>query len=188
MRNHGERVSGDFLSRFWRANAQDKVEALAELRLAEDLLAGRTPLGNSRHVKALAESSTQGEKMPEFRVELPAGNRLAESKAIGEPGKPLSETPVVNNTKTDHKQLLEESTRSGESEGLIRLDAREAGPSRLSAEQLAEWASKRSPNPRDSQAARWVEILYKNEDSQIIRVVLELKLGRFTVHSEQVLK
>ncbi len=58
----------------------------------------------------------------------------------------------------------------------------------MSATQLAEWVSTKIPNPRDSQATRWVEIFHKNAQGQLSRVVLELKSGRFVVHSEQVLK
>ncbi|WP_375771383.1 SH3 domain-containing protein [Archangium gephyra] len=188
LTRHGQRVSGDFMSRFWRANALDKAEALAELRLVEDILAGKTPLGPGRQVKGLAESPVPGEKMPEFRVELPSGSRLAECKAIGEAGKPLSATSVSSNVSKAHSQLKAESARSGEAEGLIRLDAREAGNTDVSTAQLAEWASKNSPNPRDSRATRWVEIFYKNVHGQLVRVVLELKSGRFAVHFEQVMK
>jgi hypothetical protein len=188
LKRHGKRVSGDSLSRFWRASAQDRSKALAELRLTEDLLAGKTPLGPSRHVKGLAESNMPDEKMPEFRVELPSGKRLAECKAIGEPGKPLSKNTIINNVHAAHKQLRAESERSGEAEGLIRLDARDAGNTTVSAEELAEWTSKKSPSPRENRATRWVEIFYTNADGQLVRVVLELKSGRFAVHSEQVMK
>ncbi|HEX8705973.1 MAG TPA: SH3 domain-containing protein [Myxococcaceae bacterium] len=184
LNRHGERVSGDFMSRFWRAVFMDKAEAKAELRLVEDLLAGKTPLGPTKKVAGLRDSPIAKEKMPEFRVTTGSKPRLAECKSVGKPGEPLSEGAIKDNVRKANSQLRDEGTRSGESEGLIRLDAREAGKTDVSAETLAEWVSNKIPSPRDSRATRWVEIFYNNANGQLMRVVLELHQSRFRVHSQ----
>jgi hypothetical protein len=184
LKRHGKRVSGAFMKRFWRALAEDTAEALAELRLAEDLLAGKTPLGPIRNIEGLLESPIPTEQTPEFRVTLPSGSRLVECKTISNPGKPLAKEPVRRNVGEANGQLRDESFRTGEVDGLIRLDARDTGKTDMSAEQLNEWVSSKIPSPRESRATRWVELFYKNAQGEVIKVVLELKGSRFSVHSQ----
>lgn len=188
MKNYNNKISGDFLSRFWRELALDKAEAKAELRLARDLLAGKTPLGTVRLVDALAESNVAGERMPEFRVTTQATTRLVESKLIGEKDKPLTINTLSNNASKAHSQIKSESSRTGESEGLIRLDARGSGKTPMDAQQVAANVSKSTPNPRDSQATRWVEVFYYNTKGELVQLVLELKSGRFAVYSERTIE
>lgn len=185
---YGDRVSGDFLSRFWRSltKAMDPRQAEAELRLAEDLLAGDTPLGDARHVDALPERGDQGERVPEYRVTTPDGARLVENKAIGEPGQPLSKNGVRNNAGSANEQLREQSACTGEIDGLIRLDGRDAGNTDVTPETLADWVSSKLPSPRDSKATRWVEIFYRDAGRAVWRVVLEREGTRFVVRSAEV--
>jgi hypothetical protein len=185
---YGGRVSGDFMSRFWRRLGLDTRQAAAEITLAEDLLAGRTPLGETSHVDALPESAT-GERVPEYRATTPDGARLVENKAIGRPDQPLSRNGVRDNAGSANGQLRAQSEATGETGGLIRIDGRDAGPSPdVTPETLADWVSSRLPSPRDSMVARWVEIFYRNGTGQLIRVVLELENHRFVLRSSEVVR
>jgi hypothetical protein len=174
---YGDRVTGDFLSRFWRSLSprRDPRGAEAEIRLAEDLLAGRTPLGPTSSVEALPEATAQGVRVPEYRATTPDGARLVEAKAIGEPNRPLTENTVGNNARSANEQIRTQAATSGEAEGgLIRLDGRDAGPSNVTPETLARWVSTRIPSPRGTRVTQWVEIFYRNATGQLIRVVLEV--------------
>lgn len=188
---YGERVSGDFLSRFWRSLSQrmDPRQAETEIRLAEDLLAGRTPLGETTGVEAILESTTPGVRVPEYRATTPEGARLVESKAIGEPGQPITETAISNNARSANAQIRTQAQATGEAEGgLIRLDGRDAGSTNVTPETLAEWVSRRIPSPRSSRVTRWVEIFYRNADGQLMRVVLELEGTRFTLRTSEAVR
>ncbi len=191
LKHYGDRISGDFMSRFLKANGSDglaqSIKARAELHLAEDLMASKTSLGSGRRVEALPESKVAGEDVPEFRVETPSGARLAECKAIGEPGKPLSPNGIRNNVGTAHEQLKQQSARTGESDGLIRLDGRNAGNTEFTAEKLAELVSSKLSSTSTPHVTRWVEILYRNSHGEVVRVVLE-RGPRFKVHSQEVMK
>ncbi len=185
---YGNRASGDFASRFWRRLGQDTRQAEAEIRLAEDLLAGRTPLGEASRVDGLPESTVAGERVPEYRVTTPEGARLVESKAIGEPGRPLTETSVGNNARSANQQLRDQAGRTGETEGgLIRLDGRDAGNTAATPAQIGEWVSARIPSPRPSRVTGWVEVFYRDAGGRTMRVVLRLDGTRFVVHTSEVM-
>lgn len=186
---YGDRVTGDFVSRFWRSLSQrmDPRQAETEIRLAEDLLAGRTPLGETTGVDALPESPVPGVRVPEYRATTPEGARLVESKAIGEPGQPITETTVGGNARSANAQIRTQAQTTGETEGgLIRLDARDAGPTEVTPETLADWVSHRIPSPRGSRVTRWVEIFYRDGTGRLLRVVLELQGTRFALRSAEV--
>ncbi|MBP6842857.1 MAG: hypothetical protein KA201_03910 [Kofleriaceae bacterium] len=186
---HGNRIAGDFLSRFWRSISRkhDVAQARAELRLAEDLLAGRTAIGDVDSLEALAESPSG--RTPEFRATSPDGAHLVESKMIGRANEPLTQTSVSNNVRSAHDQVRTQAARTGESGGgMIRLDGLAAGRTDVTPETLAEWVSKHNPSPRDSVATQWVEILYNDAEGTAMKVVLELKNQRFSVHSAQALQ
>ena len=191
LKRYGDRVSGDFMSRFLKANGSADAKAIitarAELQLAEDLMAGKTSLGPGRHVEGLPERSVAEELVPEFRVETPSGARLVECKAIGEPGKPLSPNGIRNNLGKAHEQLQEQSARTGESDGLIRLDGRKAGNTDFTAEKMAELVSSKLSFTSTPHVTRWVEILYRNSQGEVVRVLLE-RGPRFKVHSQEVMK
>lgn len=186
---HGNRVAGDFLSRFWRSISRkhDIAQARAELRLAEDLLAGRTAVGEVDNLEALAESPTG--RTPEFRASSADGPHLIESKMIGRANEPLTQTSVSNNVRSAHDQVRTQAARTGEvGGGMIRLDGLAAGPTDVTPEMLAEWVSKHNPSPRDSVATQWVEILFNDAEGTAMKVVLELKNQRFAVHSAQAIQ
>lgn len=186
---YGDRVSGDFMSRFWRSLARrmDPRQAEAEIRLAEDLLAGRTPIREVGHLEGLPESPVPGGRVPEYRATTPEGARLVENKAIGDPNQPLTRTSVGNNARSANDQIHGQAERTGEAEGgLIRLDGRDTAPTDVTPETLAEWVSKRIPNPRQSRVTSWVEIFYRNNGGQIVRVVLELEGPRFVLRMSEV--
>jgi len=191
LKHYGERISGDFMSRFLRENGSsgsgEIIRAKAEHHLAEDLMADKTSLGPGRRVEGLPESKVTGEEVPEFRVETPSGSRLAECKAIGEPGKPLSLNGIRNNVGKAHSQLQEQAAKTGESDGLIRLDARNAGKTELTAEQLAKEVSSKLSSTSTPHVTRWVEIFYRNSHGEVVHVVLE-RGPRFKVHSQEVIK
>ncbi len=180
---YGDLISGDFVSRFRRLFSADKAQAEAELALARDLLDGKSPLGETTHVEGLAESTVPGEKTPEYRVRTPAQTVLAEVKAVGDSKTPLSKNNVHRNAGTANQQLRSQSSRTGEADGLIRLDARKAKPSEVTPELLAEWVSGKLPSPRDSVATRWVEILYVDSAGNRVKVTLE-RVGRIFEVSE----
>lgn len=187
---YGGRIAGDFISRFRRLVAEDIRQAEAELRLAEDLLAGKTVLGKTGRVEALAESSIPSEQTPEFRVQSPQGAKLVECKTIGKTGEPFTKNTVRNNVGNANSQIRDQSLRTGEREGLIRLDGREAGATDVSPQTLADWVSSKLPSPHDSLATRWVEIFYKDGSGQPMKVVLELEPSSrvFQVRSAEVVR
>lgn len=186
----GNRIAGDFISRFRRLVAEDVRQAEAELRLAEDLLAGKTALGKTGKVEALAESAIPSEQTPEFRVNSPQGAKLVECKTIGRTGEPFTKNTVRNNVGTANSQLRDQSMRTGETHGLIRLDGREAGATDASPQTLADWVNSKLPSPRDSVVTRWVEIFYKNGSGEQMKVVLELDpgSGAFQVRSAEAIR
>jgi len=164
---HGDRVRGDFILRIARAVAQDTTQAQAELQLAEDLLAGHTPLGEVARVTGLDEP--QGVRTPEYRIETGGGALLAECKALT-PATGLNKNVVVRNVRSAHGQVRDQGERTGERDGLIRLDARHAPPTDVAPDTLARWVSLQI---RYSAWARWVEIWYRDGTGQLQCVVLE---------------
>ena len=80
---YDDRVSGAFPNRFGRANAPDldDVQALGEIKTAEDILDGRTPLGDGVKLRGLSEIT--GQKNPEYFATMPDGStRLVEVKTL----------------------------------------------------------------------------------------------------------
>ncbi|WP_428264447.1 DUF6861 domain-containing protein, partial [Haliangium sp.] len=178
---HGSKVTGDFVSRFRRAFSREKVQAEAELRLAEELLAGKTALGESGRVEGLAESAVEGVKTPEYRATTVEGAKLVECKAIGTEKASFTKNTLHRNLREANKQIRMQSEATGEQGGLIRLDASKAKPKDVTPDTLAEWVSSRLPDPRDSVATKYVEILYTNVNGDAVKVTLRLDHRRFVV-------
>ena len=168
----GNRVKGDFISRFRRLFSQDTLQAEAELRLARDLLEGDSPLGDVSGVEGLPESTVPGEKVPEYRASTPDGARLVECKAIGDEKVPLSKNTVQRNVSAANRQIRSQAARTGEQGGLIRLDATKAANTDVSPETMVDWVSGKIPSPRDSTVVDWVEILYTDGSGHRIKLIL----------------
>ncbi len=177
----GDLVSGDFVSRFRRIFSGDAAQADAELRLARDILDGKTALGDATHVEGLAESSVPQVEMPEYRATTPEGTRLVECKAIGQSDVPFTKNTVRGNVGKANSQIRSEATTTGETGGLIRLDASKAARTDVTPELLAEWVSSKLPSPRNSTVTQWVEILYNNAAGEQIKVTLRLEGPAFVV-------
>ncbi|RME25321.1 MAG: SH3 domain-containing protein [Deltaproteobacteria bacterium] len=180
----GNRVRGDFISRFRRLFTNEPRQAEAELRLARDLLEGDTALGRSSVVEGLPESTNPGERVPEYRASTPDGAKLVECKAIGDAQRPFGRNTVERNLKTANEQIRAQAAQTGEQGGLIRLDATEAAATDVSPETLATWVSNKLPSPRDSVAVDWVEILYKTPDGGHVKLTFRRDGTRFVGHLE----
>jgi hypothetical protein len=127
-------VSGNFILRYLRAEVEGRAsDARAELRLAEDILAGRSPLGTGRHVEGLPESATARERTPEYRITAPGGAdpRLAEVKQL----RAMDGDTIQRNLSSAVGQIIQHAMRSMmERGGFIRLDASEVRTSMSPAE------------------------------------------------------
>lgn len=121
MQKYQGKISGDFASRFRRAvQKNDMLEAQAEIKLAEDLLEGRTVLGNNVKVEGLKDGVEEGVQTPEYRMITASGEKaLAEVKAMAT----LSKNGFKNNLKKAISQVKEQMNSTGEAYGYIRIDA-----------------------------------------------------------------
>ena len=111
------------------ARAQDQLtQARAETETATDILEGRTPLGDSRSVRAIPESQIKGVETPDFQVSgggMPGAP--VEVKAVGEQGK-LGKGAIDRNfRKAACIQISGQATATGGKAGVIRLDASATG-------------------------------------------------------------
>lgn len=112
------------------AGRQDELSrARVEVQIAEDILAGKSPLGSGRSVHGIMENPTV--KAPEFRVKGPDGSSvLVEVKAMGEThpaGKTIGNRTIKDNLEYAFGQIKTQSGISGEKGGYIRLDLTTGG-------------------------------------------------------------
>jgi hypothetical protein len=193
MDRYGSRVSGDFISRYRRAVQQrgDPDQARAELRLAEDILEGRTPLGPGTRVAGLPAGEAEGVRAPEYRVTGPPGTapRLVEVKRIGAP---LAEEGLDRNLRSALGQIIPTSEATGERGGFVRIDATEGGRSAMTPEQVRQTVNRRllsaRPDPADPTRStrgidfvRWVEVLYQDSAGNPQRVLCEVQSGAVVI-------
>ncbi|MEZ4238720.1 MAG: DUF4157 domain-containing protein [Myxococcota bacterium] len=182
---YGDRVTGDFISRFRRARTTEPLQAEAELQMARDLLAGRSPYGEVGPVEGLRDGLVEGQRTPEYSVSTPEGARLVEVKSVGQEGQPLSRSGIQNNARSANNQIREwAGTSSGETGGLIRLDGRNAGHTDVTPETMLQWVQQKLPSPRGSMVTRYVEILYHDGSGSPVKLTLELVDGVFQILSQ----
>jgi hypothetical protein len=166
MERYQGRISGDFASRFRRAvQKNDPVQAKAEIRLAEDILEGRTPLGRESSVEGLPDRSIENRQTPEYRVTgSGSGNRLVEVKSIREP---LAEEGIKRNVKKAISQIKEQAEETFETGGFIRIDASPSPPTTMTPEEIHRavkgqlWFTPDS-GKAGKQFVEWVEVLYND--------------------------
>jgi len=170
MERYQGRISGDFASRFRRAvQKNDAVQAKAEIRLAEDILEGRTPLGKGSSVEGLPERSIEGRETPEYRVTgSGSGNRLVEVKNILEP---LSKNGLKRNVNKAMSQIKDQAKETLETGGLIRIDASSSPPTTMTQEEIYNavkgelWSTSKG-----KEFVEWVEVFYNDaKGSQTVR-------------------
>ena len=180
---YGSKVTGDFISRFRRLFSGDKThaDAAAELKLAEDLLAGNTRLGEVGRVEGLAESKVEGVQTPEYRATTAEGAKLVECKAIGSENASFGKNTIHGNLRKAKQQIDVQSQATGERGGLIRLDASKAKATDVSPDTLVRWVNDKIPRPKDSTVIEYVEILYANGKGEAVKVTLRLDKGRFII-------
>jgi hypothetical protein len=166
MERYQGRISGDFASRFRRAvQNKDAVQAEAEIRLAEDILEGRTPLGRESSVEGLPERSIENRQTPEYRVTgSGSGDRLVEVKTISEP---LGQEGIKRNVKKAIGQIKDQAQEAGETGGFIRIDASPSPPTTMTQEEMRRvvkgqlWFTPDS-GKQGKQFVEWVEVLYND--------------------------
>jgi hypothetical protein len=176
---HQGRVGGDYATRFLRSvrTKGDPVQAAAELDLAEDILAGKTPLGQAQKVEGLPETGVQGQKLPEYRVTPGGGgpSRLAETKVLGEGD--LKVEAIKRNLRKAISQIADESARTGEQGAFVRLNASQARPSSLAEGEMegainGQMTTDRGGGKIGCDYIEWVELLYKDANGTSQRILM----------------
>jgi hypothetical protein len=170
LQKYQGRVAGDFPERFGRKFTPkgDGPQAESELKLAEDLLDGKTEKGKDLEIEGLVGRKDQngkiiqGEQLPEYRVTTPDGRTfLAEVKRIEVP---LSSNNLDNNLKKAISQVKEGSLRTGEKGGYIRIDASNSPSSLLNQGEIENLVRARLTDKaqRGFENIEYVEVLYKD--------------------------
>ena len=201
MQRYQGRISGDFASRFWksyrlaRKGSTGAPQARAEIRLAEDVLEGRTPLGGRvKKVEGLAERSDEKLQVPEYRATTSGGTaHLVETKTLsGEVGGVVGKDAIRRNVGKAVSQIRTQYSETGETGALIRIDGRDAGViknrpedirNEINGELQAPKPDPKGVNHKGTDFIRWVEVFYNNEAKQQVHLLLEVRDGQLVIVS-----
>ncbi|MEH2321009.1 hypothetical protein [Nostoc sp.] len=186
------RVSGEFAYRFGRANASelDTIGAGGEIKTAEDLLEGRTPLGSIRELDGIPENITpKGEAIqeyttPDFLVTEANGvTRLAEVKT---PTGSVSKNNIDGNLR-DAISSIKGSNKNPTEKAYIRLDYRQAAPTNWTGDEIVRAVNGRmvrvdkTTGIKGTDVVEFVEFLYKDTAGQAQKLVLQVQNGKLVI-------
>lgn len=187
---YNQRVFGDFASRFRRRHRQnaDPSQAEAELRTAEDILEGRTILGDNCSVEGLPEN--QSRSTPEYRVTgEDRESHLVEVKRIGEAGQPLSRTGLDRNLRAAIGQIRTQAEQTSEREGFVRIDGSHTGSTNITPENMRRLIKGRLVSQRGNQRVidfvKWVEVLYNDDTGTACRLLFIFENGELTIYANE---
>ncbi len=191
LERYGDRVGGNLASRYAATYGRDAAQATrarGELDLIEDVLEGRSPYGSDARVRGLAESTVEGQQMPEISIARADGStpQLAEVKTIGVPEigsatRPLGEEPIKRNLREALSQIRARAGE-GQTQALVRLDGRHAGPLAMTERSLRGLVLGRLLEGDHVSRVRWIEIIYNDARGRQQRALYEL-VGRRLVRS-----
>ncbi|MEM7590153.1 MAG: hypothetical protein AAF383_01285 [Cyanobacteria bacterium P01_A01_bin.83] len=193
--NYKGRVSGAFANRFGRASAKgnnqnlpipralDHVQASGEIKTAEDILDGATPLGNNVQMRGLSEV-VRTQKNPDFLATmLDNSTRLVEVKTpTGKPGK------ITSNLNKAIDQITGSPFRSQVSDkAYIRVDYTNAKPvtgdenflfDKIKMGLLNDEINGQPITP-GTQLVEFVELLYKDarNGNQVTQILVRVENG-----------
>ena len=188
------RVSGAFANRFGKAAAKgnnlslpnprklDFTQAAGEIKTAEDILDGVTPLGSDVKMRGLPEIN--GQKNPDFLATLSGGNtRLVEVKTLEGS---FAKTKINTRLSDAIRQIVGNSPiTKPTNNAYIRLDFRNANATQDRADFLfnavkdrLEFTNKGKITP-GIQVVEFVELLYKdaNQAGQVRSILVQVKNG-----------
>jgi hypothetical protein len=182
MQKYKGRISGDFGSRFIKAVQKGgMLEAQAEIKLAEDLLEGRTVLGKDVKVEGLKDGVIEGVQTPEYRMITASGDELlSEMKALSG----LSENSLKRNLKKAISQIKEQLKVTKEQGGYIRIDASNAKtPTTMSKDDIFNAVNGQllESSQRGIDYIRYIEILYKGDKGGVEKILFEVKDKTLTI-------
>ena len=182
MQKYKGRISGDFGSRFIKAVQKGgMLEAQAEIKLAEDLLEGRTVLGKDVKVEGLKDDVIEGVQTPEYRMITASGDELlAEMKASSG----LSKNSLTRNLKKAISQIKEQLKVTKEQGGYIRIDGSNAKtPTTMSKDNIFNAVNGQLLNSsqRGIDYIRYIEIFYKGDKGGVEKILFEVKDKTLTI-------
>jgi len=158
----------------------------AETKFATDILEGRTAFGEKRSVRALPESKVEGVETPEFSVT--GGGKpsaIAEVKAIGDETGRIGKDAIKRNFRKAASQIGEHAATTGETGGVVRLDAGNGTFPQTNAEIAAEingqWKATITADPKRSSSVGWVEVLDTGAKGESHRLLLKVDSRGVTI-------
>ena len=169
------------------AGAQAELKrATAETKAAADILEGKTVFGEGRSVRAIPESKIKGVVTPEFSVT--GGGKpdtLAEVKALGDEFGKIGKDAIRRNFKDAASQISGQSAATGQTGGLVRLDAVDGTIAKTNAQIAAEingeWKAIIKQNPARGDDIGWVEVFDKGAAGESRRLLLKLDRSGATI-------
>ncbi|MEH2004805.1 hypothetical protein [Nostoc sp.] len=186
------RVSGEFAYRFGRANSPkiDPIGATGEIRTAEDILEGRTPLGSIRELDGIPENTTsKGETTqeyttPDFLITESNGvTRLAEVKT---PDGLVTKNNIDGNLR-DAISSIKNSNKNPTGKAYIRLDYRQAPPTNWTRDEIFRAVNGRmvrvdkETGIKGADVVEFVEFLYKNAAGQAQKLVFQVQNSKLVI-------
>jgi hypothetical protein len=161
----------------------------AEIKAASDILEGRTVLGEGRSVRAIPESEVEGIQTPEFAVT--GGGRpaaLAEVKRLGNKTGAVGEEAIKRNFRKAASQISTQAKVTGETGGLVRLDAGDSTIPLTNDEILnqvkGQWMDSIRKDPARANEVGWVEVLDKGPAGEMRRLLLKVEGNAITISAK----
>ncbi|MGL5833289.1 MAG: hypothetical protein ACRC1Z_08650 [Waterburya sp.] len=185
LEKYKNRVSGAFPNRFGRASTErlDSIQASGEIKTAEDILDGKTTLGNGIQLRGLPEV-VRSQKNPEyFATMLDNSTRLVEVKTpTGKPGK------ITSNLNDAIQQITGSPLRNQATEkAYIRVDYTNAKPVTGDENFLFEKIERSLKTDKinnvpiipGTQLVEFVELLYKDarNGNQVTQMLVRVENG-----------
>ena len=179
LERYDGKVSGDFPSRF--ADAQGKkgaAQARNEIRVAENLLDGNSPLGNIGKVDGIpTDVSNTGIPTPDYKAT--DINNLSSLVEVKTPNGLFKENNLQRNLNGAIDQI-KRADGTFDKGGYIVIDYSLQPPTNISRARLEEYTQTLITDANATNIIEFVEILYKN-DAGDARLLLQVKNGVMTI-------